>query len=74
VLLEGIEGVRVQLVVASSRDHTLDQMRVVEMVLLLTHVAHLLPSMPGDCGQLTGPTMITGFPEEVVPQSRQFYW
>jgi hypothetical protein len=67
VLLKGVEGVGVQLIVATSRDHTLDKVWVIVVVLLLAHLAQLLSSMPGDCGQLTWPPMMTSFPEEVVP-------
>jgi hypothetical protein len=46
VLLKGVEGVGVQLIVATSRDHTLDKVWVIVVVLLLAHLAQLLSSMP----------------------------
>ena len=67
MLLKGVEGVRVQLIITTSRDHTLDQMRVIMVVLLLAHLTQLLTSIPGDRGQLTGSTMMASFPEEIVP-------
>ena len=73
MLLKGVEGVGVQLIVATSRDHTLDQVWVIMVVLLLAHLTQLLTSITGDRGQLTGPAMMTSFPEEVVPQCRQFH-
>ena len=61
MLLEGVEGVWVQMVVSSSRDHPLDQMWVVVWVLLLANLTHLLSSMTGDCSQLAGSPMMGCF-------------
>jgi hypothetical protein len=74
VLLEGVEGVWIQMVVSSSRDHPLDQMWVVVWVLLLANLTHLLSSMTGYRSQLAGAPMMAGFTEKVVPQCRQFHW
>ena len=61
MLLEGVEGVWVQMVVSSSRDHPLDQVRVVVRVLLLANLTHLLSSMTGDRSQLAGSPMMRCF-------------
>ena len=61
MLLEGVEGVWVQMVVSSSRDHPLDQMWVVVWVLFLANLTHLLSSMTGDRSQLAGSTMMGCF-------------
>lgn len=61
MLLEGVEGVWVQMVVSSSRDHPLDQMWVVVWVLLLANLTHLLSSMTGDRSQLAGSPMMGYF-------------
>ena len=61
MLLVGVEGVWVQMVVSSSRDHPLDQMWVVVWVLLLANLTHLLSSMTGDRSQLAGSTMMGCF-------------